>query len=196
VRVGGSSSPSSFRQVTHYAKSPVRGCTAGFRRPRGCGCPISHFDVSQKSLSQSHRIENHSMVFAEFVSLRTKFAASGALTIGCSSSIQALGNHSSAFGTGAHDVGCHGRMRSSRPGSVLSPSTQLCISADQDTMACNSPFFTRIGVPSNGADSIGSQSSASGSAASSDGDICPERFRCSKVRLPAAALGQHKTKMS
>ena len=40
-----------------------------------------------------------------------------------------------APGTGAHEVGCHGKIRSGRLGWVARPITHVCTSSDQDTVA-------------------------------------------------------------
>jgi hypothetical protein len=67
-------------------------------------------------------------------------------------------NYSKAPGTGAHDVGCHGNMRSHSFGSVARPITQALIERDHETVARKSSLRTSIGVPSRGAVSIGSHS--------------------------------------
>lgn len=74
--------------------------------------------------------------------------------------------HSKAPGTGDHESGCQGKIRSGKLGSVESPTTQACISFDHDATVSSSPFRTRTGVPSSGAVSIGSQSTAPGEAGS------------------------------
>ena len=50
-------------------------------------------------------------------------------------SIASAGSYFNAPGTGVHEVGCHGKIRSGRLGSVARPITHVCTSSDQDTVA-------------------------------------------------------------